>query len=370
MKDTYAGASYDKSVARERFWKEASAVLGSRFATGKHVFLASREGGDVGVLLEQHNLPPKSLIPIEIVPDAARKCQLRWPSTRVRVGDIQEILEKERIDDVATCFLDLCGPASYRSIGLIRQVARTLHSNNDIFLLGVSLMSGRGLHSVHDLSKNYEVSEAPAEADACEKRAFLIEAVTARAIPGTPTQRVICIYYKGFRTYHVIVGLLIGKQQRKQQQQETSNMAQFDYKKANWIEAAERAVAAAEAEGYWARAHTNNGKRVIEHAKKYLSNEVLGLRAEQAVASGGEMILQAVKSIKKMPKSDYILMRGVLSILRQLVSTGKFSQINTALSTRGKKRNSPTQAAPKTGGILREILRGLLRDELRTLLQE
>jgi hypothetical protein len=107
MADTYKGESPAKKLARFIYWIGVQRELGAkRFLTGKHLVLASREGGDISYLLGQ-DVPPQNIIAVEINPEAAMMVQEKFPKVRVICGEAEQIA-REFKNSLVSAYLDFC----------------------------------------------------------------------------------------------------------------------------------------------------------------------------------------------------------------------------------------------------------------------
>jgi hypothetical protein len=105
--DLYRGESPAKKLARIKVWSTAMDRQGvDAFRSTKKIFLASREGGDIGVLLAL-GVPPEMLVPVEHDAGAAQACQVKWPQVRVVHGSASDAIRG--IDQsYGMVYLDYC----------------------------------------------------------------------------------------------------------------------------------------------------------------------------------------------------------------------------------------------------------------------
>lgn len=150
--DTYKGESPSKKVARLVYWDQLVDELGDTFFETTHVVLASREGGDISVLLGL-GVDPERIVAVDRVASAIEKCATRFRSypVRFRVGDVADVARTEA--DVGHVFLDLCSPISRESVRTITSVAAALRVGS---VVGVGILRGRE----HDAKGPFELIAA------------------------------------------------------------------------------------------------------------------------------------------------------------------------------------------------------------------
>lgn len=136
--DTYKGESPSKKMARLGYWRAVRGVLRGRFKKTKHVVLASREGGDIGVLLAL-GVPKENIIAVDLVESAAKACSEKWPGVEVVCGDVADVVEA-RASEVGSVFLDFCSPISTGTVQVGRRILRALRYDS---IFGVALLKGR-----------------------------------------------------------------------------------------------------------------------------------------------------------------------------------------------------------------------------------
>ena len=145
--DTYKGESPSKKLARFMFWSlalkmdaERRRLLKQPPSIGRHVFLASRVGGDASVL-RGLGVPDGRMLAVERNEDAANEFRKRWPDVPLVVGDISDVLESDEFrDQSAIVFLDFCAPICAPTLETIRRVNLAV---TDGTILGVALLRGR-----------------------------------------------------------------------------------------------------------------------------------------------------------------------------------------------------------------------------------
>jgi hypothetical protein len=118
VSDAYKGESPGKKFARFAYWQSVALEMGAQFNAGKHLFLASREGGDFGVLRAM-GLPFDLLVGVDRNELALRECDQKWSAIARARGEEPPIFQLGSIDEevnhyereegpVASVFLDFC----------------------------------------------------------------------------------------------------------------------------------------------------------------------------------------------------------------------------------------------------------------------
>lgn len=118
--DSYKGESAGKKWARWMFWSACKAYFEDigrvdHFVSGRHVFFASREGGDYGVL-RALGARWSSMFGVEVNDEAARECHEKWrdviddpvESPVLQMGDVNTEIDFVGAP-IRSCFLDFCG---------------------------------------------------------------------------------------------------------------------------------------------------------------------------------------------------------------------------------------------------------------------
>jgi hypothetical protein len=140
MEDTYKGESPSKKFARFMYWAGIASLVGSKkFLKGRHLVLASREGGDIA-MLRGMDVPARNIIAVEINPTAAMEVQDKYPDVKIVCGDVEQIA-KEYKRSLSSAFLDFCSPVSQPLLQKVCQVIR--HSLMDGAVLGCAFLNGR-----------------------------------------------------------------------------------------------------------------------------------------------------------------------------------------------------------------------------------
>jgi hypothetical protein len=110
-----------------------------RFQRGKHLILASREGGDIPVLLAL-GVKPKNIVAVEVNPDAALAVQDKYPKVKVECGDVVDVARFYK-KKLVSAFLDFCSPV--RPF-LITKVTQTIiYGLSDGAIIGCAFLNGR-----------------------------------------------------------------------------------------------------------------------------------------------------------------------------------------------------------------------------------
>lgn len=147
MVDTYRGESPSKKLTRLEFWNYVKTQLtDEQFIRGKKLVLASREAGDVSLLLGS-GCDPKSIIAVDREESAVQAVRERFPNVPVFHGDVVDVARKHR-HELVIAHLDLCSPLSRRSANLV--LKSMLHGLRDRTLIGAAFMYGREGESTRD----------------------------------------------------------------------------------------------------------------------------------------------------------------------------------------------------------------------------
>lgn len=104
--DTYRGDSTAKKIARAMYWLRVHGHLGDRFYSGGHLVLASRDGGDISVLLGM-GVAPKNIIAVDRCEDAAQACRMAFPGINVIHGEAVDVARVMR-RTLSSAFIDYC----------------------------------------------------------------------------------------------------------------------------------------------------------------------------------------------------------------------------------------------------------------------
>ena len=138
-RDTYKGESPAKKLVRAMYWWRVRSVLGwQRFIASKHLVLASREGGDIGVL-QSLGVPNANIIAVEYNAEAARACKQKFPEIVIVVEDAFAVA-KRRADKLGSVFFDLCSPIDTVLIERLLPFVRLMQRGA---VLGVAGLRGR-----------------------------------------------------------------------------------------------------------------------------------------------------------------------------------------------------------------------------------
>lgn len=140
MADVYRGDSPSKKYARYLCWATIVKMMGAdKFSRGKHLVLASREGGDIACLLMQ-DVPPKNIVAVEHNSVAAHEAQEKYPQVSVVCRDVVKIAQECK-RTLSSAYLDFCGTANTSLVHKICQVI--MHGLKDESYLAVTVLSGR-----------------------------------------------------------------------------------------------------------------------------------------------------------------------------------------------------------------------------------
>jgi hypothetical protein len=139
MKDTYKGESPAKKIVRFHFWRRLMEELGDeRFCRSKHLVLASREGGDISILLGL-GVPPANILAAELNDRAHAVVCRKFPTVKVFHGNVVELAKAHR-RKFKTSFLDFCSPLTQRVLDSSIEVLKCM--SHDSFL-GICLLASR-----------------------------------------------------------------------------------------------------------------------------------------------------------------------------------------------------------------------------------
>jgi hypothetical protein len=137
---TYKGDSPGKKLARLNFWSQVLLHLGSkRFFSGKHLVLASQDGGDIQLLMAL-GVRPHHIIAVDLDQRALEVCRRAYPDVRYEQGDVAKIVEKYS-RSLECAYLDFCGPLSDAMMDRARRVVGA--GMKDRSLIGMTFMHGR-----------------------------------------------------------------------------------------------------------------------------------------------------------------------------------------------------------------------------------
>jgi len=140
-KDTYKGESLGKKIARAWFWILAREYLGSSFYTGKHLVLASREGGDAAVL-KAMGVSTSNIHAAEINQEAASAFAKQHPDVSLYIGDVNKLVKKRNLSNAFVCaHLDFCGNMSEKLLDMSMSAAR--FAIRDCGILSIGFSKGR-----------------------------------------------------------------------------------------------------------------------------------------------------------------------------------------------------------------------------------
>jgi len=135
----YRGDSYGKRVARPFFWRTVQRMLGDRFFLGKHLVLASKDGGDIRQLLSMGILP-SDIVAVDLDASAIDECRRLFPDISYEQGDVAEVVRRYK-RSLRSAYLDFCGPWGSK----IRETSESvlLAGMGDRSVIGLTFMAGR-----------------------------------------------------------------------------------------------------------------------------------------------------------------------------------------------------------------------------------
>ncbi len=134
----YPGDTLGKRIGRAWFWVCTREALGNRFYTGKHLVLASFEGGDIGVL-KAMGVKPCNIIAVEKNAKAAAICASKHPDVLIRVGDVADVVKRKGVFKcLVSAHLDLCACDPLYATELASKVARFGFGDTGYLSIGVS----------------------------------------------------------------------------------------------------------------------------------------------------------------------------------------------------------------------------------------
>ncbi|HEV8462063.1 MAG TPA: hypothetical protein VGQ38_15290 [Gaiellaceae bacterium] len=136
MSDTYLGDSPAKKLARLSFWRAVRAGLSKPFRESTFFVLASREGGDVSVLLGL-GAAAHQIVAVDREAEAVAAFRKKWPSVRCELGEADAVADVLRPD---VAFLDFCSPVGAGVLATAGRVAGRVRLGG---LFGVAVLKGR-----------------------------------------------------------------------------------------------------------------------------------------------------------------------------------------------------------------------------------
>lgn len=132
---SYRGESPSKKLVRLEFWRAAEKLLAQRFYDTGTLSLASKEGGDIAVLLGM-GVPLEHIHAVDTDHHAADAAQWKY-NVKVHEMDVFEYAKSKKF---GTVFLDFCGPLRESMIGKISNIVPRIHPGG---VLGLGLLAGR-----------------------------------------------------------------------------------------------------------------------------------------------------------------------------------------------------------------------------------
>ncbi len=145
---TYKGESPAKKILRYRYWCEVRDLLKERFFSGKHLVLASQEGGDLSTLIWL-GVDPTNIIAIDRNRAALAAVKKKYHEHGVTFvhGDVFDFKApkrkkaKAKSTNIVSAFFDFCSPTS---VDLMNRVVRWSRSNlSTDSVVGVAVLRGR-----------------------------------------------------------------------------------------------------------------------------------------------------------------------------------------------------------------------------------
>lgn len=158
-RSTYPGDSEAKKSVRLRVWELVRDVLGlDSFKKGKHIFLASHEGGDASTL-RGLDVPDSSMIAIDMNMEELRHFRTKFPDVMSYHGDVDKILREIcEVAKPASVFLDF---SSHVSENTLQRVKTAIHTITPGGVLACTFAVGREKHWNKKPSlSNYKVYES------------------------------------------------------------------------------------------------------------------------------------------------------------------------------------------------------------------
>ena len=209
----YKGEVPSKKMTRLTFWLLIRQHLGTkRFLAGPHLVLASREAGDVSVLLGM-GVDIKNIIGVDYVPHEAAQARLKFPGLRVIEKEIGLYAREYKGLPFASIYLDFCsqsGNAIFDTVSLVIK-----HLVEDDGLLGYNFMVGREQSVRHKAAKYRREIEAQiarmkktrrADMEGMAvhfSRAFLMESEIVKRVKSTPLQLEAHFFYSSKQEGHI-----------------------------------------------------------------------------------------------------------------------------------------------------------------------
>lgn len=140
MSDTYRGESIGKKFARLIYWRTVKTWFGvERFVSGKHLFLASREGGDAAALYA-FGVPFENMIAVDREKEAIQAFSDVWPDVPAFHDEASEVARQFR-KRLLSVTLDFCTWATEDVLDTAATCA--MNGLNDGGVLSVWTMRGR-----------------------------------------------------------------------------------------------------------------------------------------------------------------------------------------------------------------------------------
>lgn len=132
----YAGGSAAKDESRGKVFDRTEALLGSKFWSGKHLYLASSEVGDVREALRR-GVSPKNIIGVDKNRAAATEGQRRAPTVRIIKARAADVAKTTSFDFV---FYDSCSPIHNKDFAELLKIMPKVNPDG---VLAYTFMVGR-----------------------------------------------------------------------------------------------------------------------------------------------------------------------------------------------------------------------------------
>ncbi len=129
QRNNYKGDSKTKKAVRLNVWECIRNTLGTKFESGRHMFLCSCEGGDASVL-SGLGLDYDSMIAVDHDPKSVTSFHNKFPNVEVHKSDISEALLDH--DDLSSIYLDFTSQVSDSSLKHVYNATKALNPNGVI----------------------------------------------------------------------------------------------------------------------------------------------------------------------------------------------------------------------------------------------
>lgn len=129
QRNSYKGDSKTKKAVRLNVWKCIQNTLGSKFESGRHLFLCSCEGGDASVL-SGLGLSYHSMIAVDHDPRSINSFHSKFPDVEINQSDISDALLK--YDGLSSIYLDFTSQVSESSMKHVYNATKVLNPHGVI----------------------------------------------------------------------------------------------------------------------------------------------------------------------------------------------------------------------------------------------